>query len=48
MKETITHEVVDNWNEHSQHLVIDPQCSECYIKPNEVEVNKEGYISVKK
>ncbi len=44
MKETINNNVVDNYEEHSQHLVVDNNCSTCYNNPPQVMTNDEGYI----
>lgn len=44
MKETINNNVVDNYEEHSQHLVVDNKCSTCYNNPPQVMINEEGFI----
>lgn len=46
IKETIKDEVVDNHWEHSQHLVYDSKCSECFKKAPEVKLNSDGFIKV--
>lgn len=36
-------EIIDNTWEHSQHIIYDNNCSECYKNPPQVKV-EDGYI----
>jgi hypothetical protein len=35
---------IDNYFEHSQHIIYDINCSECFKEPPQVELSKDGYI----
>lgn len=42
--EELYKEPVDNYLEHSQHIIYDIHCSECYNNPPEVVVDDDGDI----